>query len=148
MKRIDSGALATHLARIPGPRWRPDGAGQVAATLGYLKEELTLAGWAVREQPVADVLLGAGVNLVGRRRRTAFGELVTVVAHHDTVAASPGADDNGSGLAGVVEIARALGRISTECDIELAFVDFEERPASSGTASLAGSRTLRRGPTA
>lgn len=36
--------------------------------------------------------------------------LVVVGAHHDTVPGSPGADDNGSGLAGLLELARVLGR--------------------------------------
>jgi Zn-dependent M28 family amino/carboxypeptidase len=35
-------------------------------------------------------------------------EIIVVGAHYDTVAGSPGADDNASGVAGVIEIARAL----------------------------------------
>lgn len=139
MDHVDPGALAAHLARMPGPRWRPDDAANIATTLDYLRGALTDAGWEVREQPVVDVLAGTGVNLLGRRHGTGSRELVAVIAHHDTVAASPGADDNGSGLAAIVEIARALGRGPIECDIELALVDFEER-TTSGSASFAGSR--------
>ena len=36
------------------------------------------------------------------------GEILYVGAHHDTQADSPGADDNGSGVAGVLELARLL----------------------------------------
>ncbi|MGE5339029.1 MAG: M20/M25/M40 family metallo-hydrolase [Gemmatimonadota bacterium] len=36
------------------------------------------------------------------------GEIVLVGAHYDTVSGSPGADDNASGVAALIEIARAL----------------------------------------
>jgi Zn-dependent M28 family amino/carboxypeptidase len=87
------------------------------------------AGWRVRDQPCHHPTLGAGANVVatldGDDRRT----LVVVGAHHDTVAGSPGADDNGSGLAALVELARILGGRRWHANIELAAFDFEERDA-------------------
>jgi hypothetical protein len=42
----------------------------------------------------------------------AGGEIVLAGGHHDTQAASPGADDNGTGAAAVLELARLLGRLA------------------------------------
>lgn len=55
-------------------------------------------------------------------------EIVLVGAHYDTVPGSPGADDNASGVAGVIEIARALRESSLTRTVKLvAFVN-EEPP--------------------
>ena len=45
------------------------------------------------------------VDLYGRERRD---EIIVVGAHYDTVAMTPGADDNASGVAGLLELARLL----------------------------------------
>lgn len=45
------------------------------------------------------------VNLYGREQRD---EIIVIGAHYDTVWLTPGADDNASGVAGLLEIARAL----------------------------------------
>jgi hypothetical protein len=51
---------------------------------------------------------------------------VVVGAHRDAVAVSPGADDNGSGTAGVLEIARILASYPTEVTIIFSLYDAEE----------------------
>jgi len=48
---------------------------------------------------------------------------VVVGAHHDAVSSSPGADDNGSGTCGVLELARILADIET--DMTFIFVTFD-----------------------
>ena len=56
------------------------------------------------------------------------GEIVLVGAHYDTVPGSPGADDNASGVAGLIEIARELRQVRPARTIKLvAFVN-EEPP--------------------
>ena len=51
---------------------------------------------------------------------------VIIGAHRDGVAASPGADDNGSGTAAVLELARALKDIPTDVTIIFSLYDAEE----------------------
>ena len=55
-----------------------------------------------------------GNNVIGMFPGTRFGtksdEITIVVAHWDTVLDSPGFNDNGSGVAALLEIARALGQ--------------------------------------
>ena len=51
---------------------------------------------------------------------------IVVGAHVDAEPGSPGADDNGSGVVGVLEIARALANVETEMTIVFALFDAEE----------------------
>lgn len=73
-----------------------------------------------------------GSNLIGFFPGTKWGtsedELILVIAHWDTVNISPGFDDNGSGVAALLETARAIGesKCSFETSIILAAVDLEE----------------------
>lgn len=66
-------------------------------------------------------------------------ERVTYIigAHFDSVNNSPGADDNGSGTAGVLEAARILSQYSFEHTIKFIGFDFEE--TSSPLGGLTGS---------
>src|SRR5690349_16904986 len=53
---------------------------------------------------------GSGVNVLAELRGSSRpDELVVVGAHYDSVPNCPGADDNASGVAAVLEIARAIG---------------------------------------
>ncbi|NCA02165.1 MAG: M28 family peptidase [Sphingomonadaceae bacterium] len=47
-------------------------------------------------------------NVIARRTGALPGKAVLIVAHHDTVAASPGAGDDGMGVAITLELADAL----------------------------------------
>lgn len=51
---------------------------------------------------------------------------VVIMAHYDTVYNTPGADDNGSGCAALIEIAKILSNTTFESTLKLVFVDLEE----------------------
>ena len=59
------------------------------------------------------------------------------VAHYDTVPGSPGADDNASGVAGLLEIARAVAAHPLPVRTVVATVGFEETGSFAGSAALA-----------
>ncbi|SDO37121.1 M28 family peptidase [Halobacillus aidingensis] len=50
------------------------------------------------------------------------GQIVTVGAHHDSVAGGPGANDDASGVSGVLELAKIMAKTPT--DTELRFMTF------------------------
>ncbi|UCC45607.1 MAG: M28 family peptidase [Candidatus Zixiibacteriota bacterium] len=67
-------------------------------------------------------------NVLAYKIGTRFpGQHVVVGAHRDAVPPSPGADDNGSGTAGVLEIARILHGVETEMTVVFALFDAEEQ---------------------
>ena len=55
-------------------------------------------------------------------------ERIVVGAHYDAVVGSPGADDNASGIAGLIELAHLLDDISLPIMVELVAYTLEEPP--------------------
>ena len=51
---------------------------------------------------------------------------IVVGAHYDAISESPGADDNASGVATVIELAHLLKETELNCDVELVFYNLEE----------------------
>jgi Zn-dependent M28 family amino/carboxypeptidase len=85
--------------------WRD---GTLGATADYIEETLQAIGYAVSSQVYT--VQGTRVRnleavLDGTSRAQ---EIVVIGAHYDTVRGSPGANDNASGVAGLLEIARLL----------------------------------------
>lgn len=68
-----------------------------------------------------------GRNVICTKPGSRYPEWTIVIgAHHDAVPGSPGADDNGSGTVGVLEIARILSQIETDVTIKFMTFDGEE----------------------
>lgn len=129
------------LADGVGPRHLGRG-DSLAAAAAYIEASLAGFGYRVASQrfeadgrPVRNL----EVELAGTNRRD---EIVVVGAHYDSVPGSPGANDNGSGVAALLEIARlSAGRPPLRTLRFVAFVN-EEAPyfGSDGMGSLAYAR--------
>jgi hypothetical protein len=72
-------------------------------------------------------------------------EVVVVGAHYDAVRNTPGADDNASGVAGLIEVARAFADASPERTLRFVFFANEESPyfRTDGMGSLQYARRAR-----
>lgn len=95
------------LAGLIGPRHagRPSA---LDAAASVVERELSQSGYVVQRQPytVDDVEVA---NLIAELPGTwAASDILIVGAHYDTVETSPGADDNASGVAVMLEAARLL----------------------------------------
>ncbi|ATB33750.1 M28 family peptidase [Melittangium boletus] len=95
-------------------------------TADYLVEALTRAGGRVRSEPYT-----AG----GKHYRNViatFGpeseERLVIGAHYDAAEGAPGADDNASGVAGLLELAARLGARPPPMRVELVGFTLEEPP--------------------
>ncbi len=77
-------------------------------------------------------------NVVAVKVGTRFPDHQVVIGgHFDAVSGSPGADDNGSGTAGTLEIARVLADI--DCDMTIIFITFDaEESGLNGSEHYAG----------
>jgi Zn-dependent M28 family amino/carboxypeptidase len=134
--------LRAHLASIVGirdPHTNPDALARVRA---YVKAELARFG-SVEEQPFWS-WGGRGVNL---SIRLGSGEAppVLVGAHYDGVPESPAADDNASGVAGILELARRCAESPPSRPVRLAAFDLEEGGMFGGRA-MARALKRRRAP--
>ena len=102
-------------------------------TRAYLAKTLADFGWPSEEQPFE-----GGVNLVARRAGTdPEAGAILVAAHYDTVLESPGADDNASGIATLLEVARLLGKKATLRPLTIVFFDREETGLHGSIAYVA-----------
>lgn len=122
-----------------GPR--PTGTPAEAKAAGYLVRQLSSWGYRVDLQPVPLPDGGASANVVALPPGLdpAADRYLLVGAHYDTVPASPGANDNASGVAVLLEVARILA--ARPASLPVAFVVFggEEGRPGPKHLSLAGS---------
>jgi hypothetical protein len=143
---IDPDALRRLVESLPAPRSRIHAPAAMAAMDGLLEQSWAAAGWAVERQAIhlrdveaADDLEAWRAGPLPRRRFEALDgvnlvaelpgedrDAIVVVAHHDTVNGSPGADDNGSGVVALLELARLLAGRRFRHTVVLAAPDFEE----------------------
>ncbi|MDP1709242.1 MAG: M28 family peptidase [Gammaproteobacteria bacterium] len=127
---ITAARLTAHvreLAEVIGERnvFHPQ-ALHAAAT--YITQEWQQQGYTVNPQTY-DVSGVACSNLeVTRSGSSKPDEIILIGAHYDTVAGSPGADDNASGIAALLEISRTFVALAPERTVRfVAFVN-EESP--------------------
>jgi hypothetical protein len=156
-EQVTPARLRAIVESIPGPRSRlhaPDAMDQADAVIsnawraaGWIvdRQKLDLHGeWGLRDEPsrgkpkkrITRYPELHGANLLATKTGLET-DVIVVVAHHDTVWRSPGADDNASGLAILMEVARLIGSDSLRRTVILAAPDFEE-------IGLIGSRELVR----
>ncbi len=102
---------------------RPPGSKHWQAVQDLCKTRLAALGYQVQLHAY-----GTGVNVIGKRVGSkAPAEHVILSAHYDsTDDTCPGADDNGSGVAGLLEAARVLAAQSHERTLLIACWDQEE----------------------
>lgn len=83
---------------------------------------------------------GVGVNLeVTVRGRERPGEIVVIGAHYDSAGHSPGADDNASGVAALLEISSALKNAELAKTVRFVAFSHEELPYG-GTRAMGSTR--------
>lgn len=96
-------------------------------TIAYLEAELTANGYVVSRQ---EVLAPAENIIIHIRAKRTDAPILIVGAHYDSFGPAPGADDNASGVAALLELARSLKKYDGESAVELQLIFFanEEPP--------------------
>lgn len=148
--RVDRTRIASHL-RVLSEQLHPrsyDDAENLERAANYIAREFEAAGGRVESQPVA--VGGLRYRNVIARFGPANGPLKVVGAHYDACrisdgdpAATPGADDNASGVAALLELARALQRRPPDGPVELVAYTLEEPPFFAGP-DMGSARHARR----
>ena len=110
----------------------------------YIKGEFSQTTTSVSEQPY---------RVQGKSYRNVIAEFgpnteerIVVGAHYDTAGPLPGADDNASGVAGLIELARLLARQPPSMRVELVAYSLEEPPyfGTTGMGSSVHAESLRK----
>jgi hypothetical protein len=117
--QISSDKLFAHVQNLNYKRYTQKERSQAR---NYISSELKKLSWKPQLQKFA-----GGVNIFAEHQGSDKNAgTIIVAAHYDTVANSPGADDNASGVAVLLEIARLLGSWETPRSLQLVFFDQEE----------------------
>lgn len=141
---IDPARLEAHVRALVGfvPRdeTHPENLDRAAA---YIRDQLREAGGAVEDQ--AFEIRGATYRNVIAHFGPATRERIVVGAHYDAAGPFPGADDNASGVAALIELARLLGRAPPALHVELVAFTLEEPPhfTSPAMGSAVHARSLK-----
>jgi Zn-dependent M28 family amino/carboxypeptidase len=124
-------ALRVHVEALAvdiGPR-TPFSGNSLERAATYIQSVLIDAGYAVTEQPyqyldyrVANVI-GSSVAAAGA------SDFYVVGAHYDTVQTTPGADDNASAVAVMLELARRVSKAKLKARVLFVAFTLEEPPA-------------------
>jgi Zn-dependent M28 family amino/carboxypeptidase len=115
------------LAGSIGPRHLGNPAALEAAA-GYIERQFAEIGDAVVRQTYAVGSQTAANLVVERRGMHRPAEIVVIGAHYDTIPTTPGADDNASAVAMLIEVARLLAGRSTGRTLRFVSFPCEEMP--------------------
>ena len=125
IKTIDEARVRNHVKSFCeiGPRC-DEFPSSIHGTLAYLKVALIEYGYDVQEEQTDSKYQP---NVIAELPGTMAANCVFEIgAHYDTRPNTPGADDNASGLAGLLEIARALAGVKCCRTIRFCFFGMEE----------------------
>jgi len=143
---VDAAALERHvraLAVTVHPR-SVDNLPNLDRAADYVLAELRATGAATSEQAVeAD---GRQFRNLIARFGPSTGPVIVIGAHYDSCGDTPGADDNASGVAGLIELARLLAQNPPKHAVELVAYTLEEPPyfRTESMGSLWHARELKR----
>jgi len=138
---IDAGRAAGHAEALVALGPRPGDSPRAVEAAGYIERQLQALGIAVERLQVGAVAVPARdvpgvVHRPARTRATTDPDLVVrfgppgrallIMAHYDTVPASPGGVDNAAAVGVVLELARAFAAGPPRTPVMLAFTANEE----------------------
>ena len=125
---------------------RPTGTPAEARAAEHIEKVLAAEGYRVERQPFPLPGGGESANVVALPRLEfdpTADRYLLVGAHYDTVVGSPGANDNASGVAVLLELARVLA--ARPARLPVVFVAFGAEEGRPGSRSLGGSRHYAQG---
>jgi Zn-dependent M28 family amino/carboxypeptidase len=118
--------IRSHIKALEGVRHPVAAPDALERAADYITDSLRSLDYEITEQRFTDNGRPFRNIIATHQGLTRPNEQVVVLAHYDTVAGTPGADDNASGVAVMLEIARVLARFSFERTINFIGVSLEE----------------------
>lgn len=126
VNQVDSNNLLQYLTDLPYPRYWSNDAANISLTKNQIESFFIQQGLPAYRHDFQYVNQ-TFQNLIARQSGHVNDSITYIVdAHFDGVAFTPGADDNGSGVVGVLEAARILSQYEFEHSIKYISFDVEE----------------------
>lgn len=138
---VDRVNLLRHLNALAFPRYS---ASDRLRAREYIINHLKSAGWSVSLQTFKDEYAD-GINIIAERPgKNPAAETILVGAHYDTVPRSPGVDDNATGVATILEIARITASLPAKKNLKLVFFDQEEIGLKGSLAFVSNPENIKK----
>ncbi len=125
MSTVDPERLRRHLTTLAVTRHPWQNRQQLEAAQAYVTREWESCGYAVSTHGFS-YMSERFVNLIARPADFPAGPRLIIGAHLDAVVGTPGADDNASGVAAMLEISRALAGRAWRVPVEFVAFNLEE----------------------
>lgn len=127
LQAISADQIRAHIAALEGVRHPVTAPQALERAADYIQEQLDACGCEVSQQRFEDD--GQSYrNILGLHRGARCPDrYVIVMAHYDTESETPGANDNASGVAGMLELARVIQPLLLESSLLFIGVSLEER---------------------
>lgn len=125
VSRISTDSIRAHLDSVVGVRHYAADPARLEQVSQYIGRYMSDHGLSAHHQ----LFLANNTffrNMIGRREGLHNHKLCLINAHYDSVDDAPGADDNGSGVAGVLEAVRVLSGYYFENNVQFTTFNLEE----------------------
>lgn len=136
--------IGSHISAIEGIRHPTAAPAALLRAEQYISASLRSLGYCIGEHRFDDGGRAFSNVIATRNGSLHPGSRVIVLAHFDTVSTSPGADDNASGVAVLLELARVLASFQFERTVQFIAANLEENAGEDdsgigtrGSAALA-----------
>jgi hypothetical protein len=121
------GSHVRHLSELIGFRSGAEQYDALESAARYVRTQLLATGLPLREQTFdVDGRLFRNFEVTAGRNRN--GRLIIVTAHYDSDRHTPGADDNASGVAALIELAKRFASRPLPMPVRFVAVSTEEEP--------------------
>jgi hypothetical protein len=135
--------IRSHIRALEGVRHPVTAPEALEHAADYITESLNSLGYEMAEHRFPDNGRSFRNVIATRCGLNRPQERVVVIAHFDTVAGTPGADDNASGVAVMLELAWVLAQVRFERTVQFIGVNLEENGKDGDSCSgTRGSRAL------
>ena len=131
-ERVSRDLLQKHVSAIASAEHNSRTPERLEAAARTIESELKTLGYEVRSQSFdssATTVRNLEATIAGRKTGT-----IVIGAHYDSAPGAPGANDNGSGTAALLELARLFRGWTPKHTVRLAFFVNEEPPYFKGPA--------------
>jgi hypothetical protein len=136
LRGVDSVQVKRDLERIYGVRHRISGTTHLTEVKQYIFQRFVADGLQVTRQEVKYQGY-SGQNIIAHLGGQAPGhKRFLLTAHYDAVSVSPGADDDGSGVAGILAAADILSKYKFKYSVDFVAFDLEEESGAGSKAFL------------
>ncbi len=144
LSQVDEARLEHTVRQLEGPRHPRATPQALARAESLIADELSAAGLATERQPFD--FIGTSYNNVVGTLTGSDPDLpyLLVGAHYDTVSNTPGADDNASGVAVLLEVARHAVQLEPQRTIQFVGFNLEEPQDMVGNYRVGSARFAER----